>query len=200
MPIFTIGHSNHPLDRFLKLIGDAGVTVIADVRSVPHSRRFPHFGQKPLAEALKTAGIDYVFFGDSLGGRPKDESVWRNGRPDYTRMAQTPTVRNALADVRARAGDTRLCLMCSEKEPLDCHRCLLVARALMQDGVAVRNLLADGGVESHADTEDRLLTWAGKREADLMSDVAQQLDAAYEMRADWLWKAGPRKGRAKPSP
>jgi uncharacterized protein (DUF488 family) len=199
MPILTIGHSNHPLDRFLTLIADAGVKVIADVRSVPHSRRFPHFGQTRLVAALKGVGVDYVFFGDSLGGRPKDESVWRNGRPDYTRMAQTPLVRDALADVRRRAAKTRLCLMCSEKEPLDCHRCLLVARALVQDGAEVRNLLADGGVEPHTDTENRLLTWAGKREADLMSDVAQRLDAAYDMRADWLWKTGPSKGRAKPS-
>ena len=199
MPIFTIGHSNHPLDRFLKLIGDAGVTTIADVRSVPHSRRFPHFGQKPLIAALKDAGVDYSFFGDSLGGRPTDESLWRNGRPDYARMAQTPRVRDALSDVRKRAATMQLCLMCSEKEPLDCHRCLLVARALAQDGADVRHLRADGGAEAHADTEERLLTWAGKRDGDLLSDVAQRRDAAYDMRADWLWKTGPSKGRARPS-
>ncbi len=199
MPIFTIGHSNHPLDTFLKLIGDAGVTAIADVRSVPHSRRFPHFGQKRLIEALKGVGVEYIFFGDSLGGRPTDASVWRNGRPDYTRMAQTPRVRGALADVRGRAAKTWLCLMCSEKEPLDCHRCLMVARTLAQDGADVRHLRADGSAEAHTDTEERLLTWAGKREGDLLSDVAQRLDAAYDMRADWLWKAGSSKGRAKPS-
>src|SRR4051812_47827707 len=91
-PILTIGHSNHPLDRFLKLIADTGVQVIADVRTTPQSRYNPHFGQKPFAEALKVIGVDYVFFGDSLGGRPKDESVWRDGRPDYTRMALTNVV------------------------------------------------------------------------------------------------------------
>ena len=196
--ILTIGHSNHPLDVFLKLIGDAGVTVIADVRTTPQSRYNQHFGQKQLTEALKGVGVDYAFFGDSLGGRPKDESVWRDGRPDYKGMAQTMIVRDSLADVRARAAKACLCLMCSEKEPLDCHRCLLVARELAKDGAEVRNLLADGGFETHAQTEECLLTWAGKRGPDLLSDAAQRRDAAYEMRADWLWKTGPSKGRAKP--
>jgi uncharacterized protein (DUF488 family) len=183
--LFTVGHSNHPLERFLALLKGAGVEAIIDVRSKPFSRRFPWFSQGRLAERLREAGIAYLWRGEALGGRPADPALMREGVADYEAIAQTPMFRAALdkliADARKNA---RSCLMCAEREPLDCHRCLLIARALAERGVTVGHLLPDGSIEPHSATEDRLLARTERSGADLFAaDRAARLADAYRRRA-----------------
>lgn len=155
--ILTIGHSNHTLEGFLALLAKHGVTGVADVRSAPYSRFRPHFNRDALAATLKTHGIDYVFLGRELGGRPDDPACYDGGRVDYERVARTSSFRDGVDRVIDEAARHRIALMCAEKEPLDCHRTLLVARALDESGVAVAHVLADGHLEPHAETMDRLL-------------------------------------------
>jgi Protein of unknown function, DUF488 len=128
--LFTIGHSNIPAERFIALLRDAGVETIADVRSVPVSRFCPWFSAKNLAPLLAGANMSYLFFGDELGGRPRDPSLYCDGVADYEAMARRPSFQDGLDRLLVDAGRRCLCLMCSERAPLDCHRCLLVARAL----------------------------------------------------------------------
>jgi uncharacterized protein (DUF488 family) len=180
--LFTIGHSNVPADRFVALVQDAGVTAIADVRSVPFSRRFPWFSAKALAERLARADIAYLALGDTLGGRPRDPALYRDGIADYERMAASPPFRAGLDRVGEALRRSRLCLMCSEREPLDCHRCLLVGRALAERGFAPGHILIDGTIEPHAATEERLLARSGGSE-DLFGDRAARLAEAYRRRA-----------------
>ena len=157
-PVFTIGHSNHSLDAFLALLRMNGVEEVADVRSSPNSRYTPHFSYGALSEALEEAGIGYVFLGGELGGRPADRSCYdADGRVDYERLAQTDAFDDGIRRIVWAADERRIALMCAEKEPLDCHRTLLVARALVERGVSVGHILADGSLEEHADTMDRLL-------------------------------------------
>ncbi|MEA2907512.1 MAG: hypothetical protein QOI12_4899 [Alphaproteobacteria bacterium] len=181
--LLTIGHSNHPAERFLTLLRDAGVTAIADVRSVPSSRRFPWFSGKALAERLPRDAIAYLPFGEALGGRPRDPALYCDGIADYEAMAATPQFRAALDGVVA--GEGRVCLMCAEREPLDCHRCLLVARAFAERGLSIGHILADGTIEPQAAIEDRLLALAAKadRQADLFRDRGARLADAYRRRA-----------------
>ena len=155
--ILTIGHSNHSLERFVALLAEHRVTAVADVRSAPYSRFRPHFNRDALAAALKTHGIDYAFLGRELGGRPDDPTCYNGGRVDYERMARTGSFRDGVDRVIDGAARHRMALMCAEKEPLDCHRTLLVARVLDDAGVAVAHILADGHLEPHAETMDRLL-------------------------------------------
>jgi len=180
--LFTIGHSNPPADRFVALAQDAGVTAIADVRSVPFSRRFPWFSAQPLAARLASADIEYLAFGDTLGGRPRDPALYRDGVADYERMAASPQFRAGLDRVGDARGRFRVCLMCAEREPLDCHRCLLVGRALSERGLALGHILIDGTIEPHAATEERLL---GRKAGsdDLFGDRAARLAEAYRRRA-----------------
>jgi uncharacterized protein (DUF488 family) len=180
--LFTIGHSNLPADRFVSLLKDAGVSAIADVRSVPFSRRFPWFSGKALAERLARDSIAYEAFGDALGGRPRDMSLYRDGVADYEAMSAQPTFRNGLDRVMKATRRHRMCLMCAEREPLDCHRCLLVGRALAERGHALGHILADGKIEPQAATEDRLLGKAGPA-VDLFSSRADRLAEAYRKRA-----------------
>ena len=155
--VFTVGHSNHPLEGFVALLLQHGVTALADVRSVPRSRRHPHFNREALAAALETRGIDYVFLGRELGGRPRDPALYEHGRVSYERVLRTEPFRAGIGRVLRGTARHSIALMCAEREPLDCHRTLLVARALDLRGVEIRHIHADGKVERHADAMDRLV-------------------------------------------
>jgi uncharacterized protein (DUF488 family) len=185
--LFSIGHSNLSAERFLAMLQGAGVNAVADVRSTPYSRFCPWFSQKPLAAALAAAGIDYAAMGDVLGGRPRDDALYRDDVADYEAMATLPDYITGLERLIDAATRWRLCLMCAEHEPLDCHRCLLVARSLAARGVTVGHILHDGSVEAHAATEQRLLALdekADQHACDLFATGQQErLAAAYRRRA-----------------
>ncbi|MBX9946938.1 MAG: DUF488 domain-containing protein [Reyranella sp.] len=172
-PIKTIGHSNHPIKRFVDLLTAGGVDVLVDVRSTPWSRRFPQFGKERLAKALAESSIEYLHEGAALGGKPE-------GGGSYNDLAARPAFREALDRLAARAGASTLCLMCAEKEPLDCHRTVLVSRRLAERGVAVEHLLADGRVRPHAEIEETLLGKAAG--PDLFDDRATRLARAWAAR------------------
>jgi uncharacterized protein (DUF488 family) len=178
--LLTIGHSNLAADRFMALLTSAGVTAVADVRSVPFSRWCPWFSGKALAQRLAGEGIAYLALGDSLGGRPRDPKLYRSGVADYEAMAARPEFVAGVKRVVDEIARHRVCLLCAEREPLDCHRCLLVGRALAERGLTLGHVRADGTIEPHAATEDRLLTLAGD---DLFRDRAERLAHAYRRRA-----------------
>lgn len=180
--LLTIGHSNLPAGRFMALLTRAGVTAIADVRSVPFSRWCPWFSGKALAEQLAGARIAYLALGDALGGRPSDPRLYRDGVADYEAMAARPEFAAGLARVMDASARQRVCLLCAEREPLDCHRCLLVGRALCERGLTLAHILPDGAIEPHAVTEERLLALAGG-EGDLFRDRTERLAQAYRRRA-----------------
>jgi uncharacterized protein (DUF488 family) len=183
--LLTIGHSNHPIERFLGLLQGAGVALLADVRTMPASRHCPQFNRAPLARSLADAGVAYVHWGDDLGGRPRDPALRAGGAPDYEAMAAAPAFRSALDRVQAEAGRRPLALMCAEREPLDCHRVLLVSRRLAERGQAIRHILANGTLEDHAATEDRLLALTGQASPDLFApDRPARLAEAYRLRTD----------------
>src|SRR6202035_898292 len=94
--LLTVGHSNLPAERFMALVQDAGVTAIADVRSVPFSRRFPWFSGGKLAARLRGADIAYLPVGDALGGRAPDPPLYCEGVVEYEKMAATPPFRAGL--------------------------------------------------------------------------------------------------------
>ena len=180
--LMTIGHSNLPADRFITLLRDSKVSAVIDVRSVPFSRWCPWFSSKPLATGLAAEGLAYLQLGDELGGRPRDPQLYCDGIADYEAMARRPEFRAGLDRVIDETRRHRVCLLCSEREPLDCHRCLLVGRALAERGVTPGHIRADGTIEPHAVTEQRLLKLAGG-EADLFGDPAARLADAYRQRA-----------------
>jgi uncharacterized protein (DUF488 family) len=181
--LFSIGHSNIPAERFVALLRDAGVGAIADVRSTPFSRRFPWFSGKNLATTLAQHGMTYLAYGDALGGRPRDAALYRDGVADYEAMVRQPDFQTGLDRLFADAARARVCLMCAEREPLDCHRCLLVARALAERGLTIGHILHDGTVEPHGATERRLLALTGASDDLFVTGQEERLAAAYRRRA-----------------
>jgi uncharacterized protein (DUF488 family) len=181
--LFTIGHSNIPSERFIAMLRDAEVNAVADVRSVPNSRWFPWFSASVLAESLPRAGIAYAMMGDVLGGRPRDSTLFRDGVVDYEAMAAQPDFIAGLDRLAGETARSRICLMCAEREPLDCHRCLLVARSLAERGLAVGHILHGGTIEPHVATEARLLALDADADGLFAAGGREQLDAAYRHRA-----------------
>jgi uncharacterized protein (DUF488 family) len=182
--LFSIGHSNIAEQQFLALLRDAGVTFIADVRSVPHSRFYPWFSQKQLTASLAAADIGYAATGDTLGGRPRNHGLYRDGVADYEAMAARPEYAAGLGRLLDAVARSQVCVLCAEREPLDCHRCLLVARSLAERGLTVGHILHDGSIEAHAETEQRLLALGGYGDdRDLFaSGQHERLAAAYRRR------------------
>jgi uncharacterized protein (DUF488 family) len=171
--VFTIGHSSHDWPTFQHLLDRAEIGVVIDVRSNPISR-LAHFNRAELKERLNAAGVGYVFMGLELGGHPRSGGV-----PDFERMAASPLFAEGIARVEEMATRTRPALLCSEHEPLTCHRCLLVGRRLAERGVAVAHVLRDGMIEPNEVTEDRLLALTGQTERDVLATRADRLAAAY---------------------
>ena len=157
-PVFTVGHSNHSPEAFLRLLLRHNVDQVVDVRSTPYSRYTPHFNHESLNGILENVGIGYTFLGEGLGGRPTDRLCYdANGRVLYNRIADTDPFDDGIRRIIRGADERRLALMCTEKEPLECHRTLLIARTLAERGVAVAHILADGSLENHDTTMDRLM-------------------------------------------
>lgn len=176
LSVLTIGHSTHTIETFVGLLRKHGVTALVDVRSAPFSRFNPQFNKDALERDLKAQGIQYVFLGRELGARSDDPACYENGRVQYARLAQTALFQRGLDRVMDGATKYRLALMCAEKEPLECHRTLLVARALVERGVAVEHILADGSLESHDGALARLLKLVGLPEQDLFRGRQQLID------------------------
>ncbi|MBK6581937.1 MAG: DUF488 domain-containing protein [Gammaproteobacteria bacterium] len=176
--VLTVGHSTHTIEAFLALLRQHAVTAIADVRSSPYSRFNPQFNRESLEQILKASGIRYVFLGRELGARSDDLSCYENGQVQYARLARTELFQSGIERVLKGAADLRIALMCAEKDPLDCHRTLLVARALADRGVTIEHVLADGQIESHAATMERLFDVTGMPREDLFHTHAELLQQA----------------------
>ena len=181
--IFTIGHSNHGLDQFIRLLEEHRISAVADVRSVPYSKRQPQFNRETLKNELKERGIQYVFLGKELGARSEDPKCYDDGRVQYRKLAVTDLFRSGINRVLEGSRKMSIALMCAEKEPLDCHRTILVARELVALGMEVNHILADGALELHQSTMKRLQANLGLlRDNDLFEQPETLEDEAYRAR------------------
>lgn len=146
--LHTIGHSAHPAERFLMLLLQHGVQTLVDVRTLPYSHYHPQYRRAALEDLLPAVGISYVYLGRELGGRPAGTHLMTaDGRPDYRRMAQLPAFKTALEQVLVLAGAAPTAVMCSEEDPLKCHRRNLIAHQLQGRPVRVLHIRKYGGAE-----------------------------------------------------
>ncbi|MEX2648218.1 MAG: DUF488 domain-containing protein [Alphaproteobacteria bacterium] len=180
--VLTVGHSNHAIGYFVALLRAAGVAIVADVRSMPASRFNPQFGGRRLAAALGEHGIGYDWLGRELGGKPEDPALSVDGVPDYRAMARRPAFAAGLDRVEALVATGPTALLCAERDPLDCHRALLVAPELARRGYAVRHILADGRLEDHDSLERRLMGAATVADELFPPDRADRLSEAIRRR------------------
>jgi uncharacterized protein (DUF488 family) len=179
--LFTIGHSTHSLSQFCELLKGHQVTAVADVRSVPYSRRNPEFNREALQANLEERGIAYSFLGVELGGRPSSPDCYLDGRVQYDRLAETHLFRTGLECVHLGAERYRLALLCAEADPIQCHRTILVCRRLKSTGLTIQHILPTGMLESQDESEKRLLRLNNLSCDDLFSRADEVLEEAYRL-------------------
>lgn len=186
---FTIGHSNHQTGHFINLLKVHKITCLADVRSSPYSKFTPQFNKENLDAELKKENVLYVYLGSKLGGRYLDATLlYPNGVVNYKKVMEQEEfcvgINNVISNIKK---GLRITLMCAEKNPLDCHRFLLVARALSNKGVRVKHILESGEIVFNEDLEKQLLQ-KYKNEFDQLSFFQENLseektlEEAYQRR------------------
>lgn len=183
--IYTIGHSNHTLERFIALLKQHDINALGDVRSEPYSRVNPQFNRDTLKAALWKNGITYIFFGKELGARSEYPSCYVQGKVQYDCLAQSALFRKGIDSVLERMQGCRLAIMCAEKDPLDCHRTILVARHLDSLGIAIEHILPDGSLETHRQAVVRLLRQLKIPECDDLFRTREAIiDDAYKTQGE----------------
>ena len=167
--ILTIGHSRHPIERFLELLREHRVEVLADARSQPFSRFSPHFSRGALARSIEDAAMRYLYLGDALGGRPGPRECYgADGQVDYDRVEQQGFYQRGIERLLKGVARYRVCLLCAEEDPARCHRRLLISRTLVRRGVEVRHIRGSGAVE----LEEELRAGAGPVQLSLIDPRA----------------------------
>ncbi|MFO7762062.1 MAG: DUF488 family protein [Thermodesulfobacteriota bacterium] len=184
--IYTIGHSTHSAEKVVDLLRQHGVTAVADVRSRPYSRMNPQFNREAFSALLKAAGIAYVFLGRELGARSEDRECYAGGKVQYDLLAQSKLFQVGLERVIQGMTSHRVALMCAEKDPLTCHRTILVCRHLVAREVNVEHILEDGRLESHDNALSRLLGELGLPERDLFRSRDEIVEKAYSKRGQQI--------------
>lgn len=182
--IFTIGHSTHPVDVFLELLKQHGVTAVCDVRSSPYSQFNSQFNREDLKLGLSECGIKYVFLGDELGARSDDPACYLNGKVQYNVLAETEIFRNGLDRVRKGSEEYQVALMCAEKDPIECHRTILVSRELEKIEFSINHILSNGKIETHREAIDRLRKLLKLDHGDFFITDEEARDKAYRIQGD----------------
>ncbi|MDD3815786.1 MAG: DUF488 domain-containing protein [Desulfocapsaceae bacterium] len=177
--LFTIGYSPHIQDSFLRILEKYKITAVADVRSSPYSQFKPEFNREQLEIFLNRHGIAYVFLGDFCGARVEDTSCYVNGKVDYALVAENPKFKAGLKRIMDGLGKFRIALMCAEKDPITCHRTILICRNLMPAGINIKHIMSNGRVEAHKDSEQRLLKLFNLNQPEMFRSEEQRLAEAY---------------------
>lgn len=176
--VFTIGHSIHSLEKLISLLSANRIDVLVDIRSDPYSRKVPHFNKDNLEKEIKKSGLKYLFLGKELGGRPTKRQFYdQEGFVLYSKIADSPDFKSGLERVLNGIEKFRVALMCSEENPANCHRRLLVGRVLSSSGVEVFHIRGDGSIQ----TDEKIL----RDEYARIGDMNQQSLFVNEEPSEW---------------
>ena len=149
IPIYTIGYGSRSIAELIEVLHQHEIAYLIDVRSAPYSRYKPEFSKAPLANELEQHGIRYVFMGDTLGGRPDDETCYVNGKIDYEKVKAMEFYQHGIQRLHSAFSQQQsIALMCSEGKPEDCHRCKLIGATLTTQNIPI----------IHIDENDKHLT------------------------------------------
>lgn len=179
--MYTIGYATKPIDIYIDQLKTYEIDVVADVRSVPFSKRFFDYHQDALMQHLKRAGIRYVYLGKELGPRSKDDAHYdQRGQVQFDRLMASENFQSGIE--RLFDGDSKgyaIALTCAEKDAAICHRSLLIGWYLQHEcGLELKHIDHNGAIETQAGLEQRLqsLTETG---SDMLMTAEEALDLAY---------------------
>jgi uncharacterized protein (DUF488 family) len=182
--IYTIGYSCHTFTSFVHVLLRYGVSAVADVRSQPYSRFKPEFNQDILSKSLKENDLVYVFLGDLCGARIEAPECYINGKVNYNLISRHPKYLKGIDRILKGIQKYSVALMCAEKDPISCHRTILICRSLLTKGLSIKHILCDGAIEDHHDSELRLMRILNLDQPNMFVTEKQRLDKAYDLQAD----------------
>jgi uncharacterized protein (DUF488 family) len=182
-PLFTIGYSSRSINDFLALLEKHKITALCDVRSMPYSSRNPDFNRELLRKSLKSHKIEYVFLGEELGERPKDPSCYVDGKAVYQKITNSELFKTGLQRIMLGIQKNYvIALMCAEKDPMTCHRTILICRNLRTQGIDIRHIIDRETTETQVDVEKRLIAQL-KLHLDMFKDSDSNglIERAYDI-------------------
>ncbi len=190
--LFTVGYTSYPQELFIKALKHHQVDVIADVRSAPFSAYYKDFNQDALQACLKQHSILYVFLGKELGARPDDRNVYRDGRVDFDLVRRAPFFLSGLERLRTGLQQYNVALLCAEKDPIQCHRSILICKELCASHT-VKHIFEKKyedtpafTLEQHAALETRLLTIHFNNQYSLLYTEKEMLAEAYKRQGEHI--------------
>lgn len=181
--IYTIGYSTYDINTFISTLKNNNIAAIADVRSSPYSKFKPEFNREFLAEVLKKNRLYYVFLGDELGARSKDNSCYIDGRADHQLISQSVLYKKGIERILKGLENYTIALMCAEADPITCHRNILICRTLKKNNIEIKHILSEGKVENNSFTEERLLHEYSLEKNDMFMTYDEALNIAYDKRS-----------------
>jgi uncharacterized protein (DUF488 family) len=181
--IYTIGCSNHTSEDFLSIVVNYNIDTIVDVRSTPFSRHTPQFNQDNLKKALSSRRIHYLDFSKEFGARRKEKEVYSSGIVDFNKVRTLDVFLRGINRIEEGIRKNhRIALLCTEKEPINCHRSLLVSRALMDTlKINIEHILFDGTIIEHHNFEKKMLKLSGLETDMFTTDTQKLINDAYEI-------------------
>jgi len=174
--IYTIGHSNREINEFIQILLHYRIKTVVDVRSKPYSKYCPQFNKETIKQAIINSGIKYLFLGEELGARPKDHSCYINNKVSFEKMMASDTFKKGISELLDEAKKNSIVIMCAEREPVDCHRAILVARVLEQKGIAVKHIIRETELLDRFEFEKKLLKKFKIQETLFDTESSKKLD------------------------
>lgn len=180
--IYSVGHSNHEADKFVRILQGFSIGIVVDVRSAPYSKYCPQFNKKTIELVLKNSGIKYVFLGKELGAKPDDQTCYEGNRVSFEKLKTSELFQKGISKLLEGIEKGNIAIMCSEKEPINCHRAILISRVLAENGISVKHILNETESLDHKDLEAQLLKKFKIEETLFNTAFSKQLDLeeAYE--------------------
>lgn len=177
--LFTIGHSTHTVNYFIDLLKKHSITAVCDVRSQPYSQYNPQFNRENLRKDLNNNNIEYVFLGKELGARSENPNCYIDGKVQYNYLVDEPLFQQGINRLTQGMKQYSIALMCAEKDPITCHRMILVCREMRSITDQINHILADGEIESNTEAENRLMNML-RIVPDMFKSKGECIEEAYD--------------------
>jgi uncharacterized protein (DUF488 family) len=183
--LYTIGYAAFiNIESFIGALKINGIEVIADVRSIPKSSYNPEFSKDYLQKRLKDNNIKYVFLGDNCGARIDDPACYVNGRVSYDKIKETTVFKHGLERILNGLNKYTISLLCAEKDPIFCHRDILVCRNLKPYDINIKHIISEKMVDLNLTTENRLLNQFKLDTDDFFMSYEDRLNLAYDQQGE----------------
>jgi len=182
--LYTIGYSCFTVEEFCEALKKYKITALVDVRSQPFSKFKPEFNKDNLKLLLNNSGIEYVFLGKELGARTDAPECKTNGKVSYCKLAEHKDFKDGLQRVNNGMEKFQIAIMCAEKDPITCHRTILICRNFKSENLLIKHILEDGELEEHSDSEIRLMKLCKLEQEDLFKSFEDRLKEAYEIQGN----------------